>query len=88
MPTFAKANENEPIPTLSEIGDNIRKWRTLMGIKQEDLAQQLGITRVALSKIESGKTDIPIRRIIDIAVVLKLKIHILLSDPCQLIQQI
>ena len=74
--------------SLLEIGSNIRKWRTLRGIKQESMAEQLDISNVALSKIETGKTDIPLSRLVDIAYILELKIHFLFTDPCELIQKL
>ena len=48
---------------LLEVGSNIRKWRDLKGMKQESLAEELDISPVALSKIETGKTNIPVKRL-------------------------
>lgn len=67
------------------IGQNIRKWRELKGIKQELLAFKLGITKGALSNIENNKTDITLRRIEDIANCLELEIMKLFCDPLDLI---
>jgi len=52
------------------------------------MADQLGISKVALSKIETGKTDIPLSRLLDIAVILQLEIHLLFVDPFELIQRL
>ena len=70
-----------------EIGNNIRKWRILKGIKQELLADELEISKAAISKIETGKTDIPLSRLSQIASVLNIKIELLFTDPFILIQK-
>ncbi len=66
---------------LFEIGCNIRKWRNLKGIKQEKLAEELEISKVSMSKIETGKTNIPIVRLFAIAKVLGIKVDLLFIDP-------
>jgi transcriptional regulator with XRE-family HTH domain len=38
-------------------GARIRKIREDLGMKQEELAQEAGITQGCLSKIETGKTE-------------------------------
>lgn len=67
------------------IGQNIRKWRELKGIKQELLAMKLGITKAALSNIENNKTDINLHRIEDIANCLELDSMKLFCDPLDLL---
>jgi transcriptional regulator with XRE-family HTH domain len=67
------------------IGQNIRKWRELKGIKQELLANHLGITKGALSNIENNKTDISLRRIEQIAVCLGIEVMLLFVNPLDLI---
>ena len=62
---------------LIKVGNNIRKWRTLKGIKQEVLAEELEISKVSISKIETGKTDVPLRRLFDIASALEIDIQML-----------
>jgi transcriptional regulator with XRE-family HTH domain len=66
---------------LLEIGDNIRKWRHIKSFKQEALAAELGISTVALSNIEAGKTDLHLLRLYEIAAVLKIKPQSLFLDP-------
>ena len=68
-----------------KIGHNIRRWRVLKGIKQEQLAQLVGITKGALSNIENNKTDISLRRIEEIAKHLGLETMMLFKDPLDLI---
>ena len=66
---------------LIEVGSNIRKWRHLKGVKQETLAITLDISPVSISKIETGKTDIPLNRLFDIALALDIPVEFLFSDP-------
>jgi transcriptional regulator with XRE-family HTH domain len=71
---------------LIEVGNNIRKWRNLKGIKQEMLADELEISKVSISKIETGRTDIPLKRLYSIAVALGITVELLFSDPYSLIK--
>lgn len=71
----------DPNTELFQVGCNIRKWRQIRGIKQECLADELEISKVAMSKIETGKTDIPLRRLFSIARALGVKIQLLFTDP-------
>jgi len=73
---------------LLEVGSNIRKWRNLKGMKQESLAEELDISSVAVSKIETGKTNIPVKRLFAIAAALNINIQLLFTDPDNIIQQI
>ena len=63
------------------IGRNIRRHREGLGIRQGALAQQLSITPSALSQIETGKTDISVDRIEQIAASLKLSVYELMTTP-------
>jgi transcriptional regulator with XRE-family HTH domain len=63
------------------IGRNIRRHRESIGIKQGFLAKQLSITPSALSQIETGKTDISVDRIEQIAGALKLSFYELMTTP-------
>ncbi len=42
---------------MQNIGKNIRKIRTAKGITQEQLAEQMNLTRQAISSWETGKTE-------------------------------
>ena len=72
---------------LIEMGNNIRKWRNLKGIKQEMLADDLEISKVSISKIETGKTDIPLLRLYQIASILGIQVQFLFLDPYTLISK-
>jgi transcriptional regulator with XRE-family HTH domain len=67
------------------IGNNIRKWRELKGIKQSQLARQLGITSAALSNIENDKTNLSLHRVEQISNHLQLEVVKLFSNPLDLI---
>jgi transcriptional regulator with XRE-family HTH domain len=68
-----------------KIGQNIRKWRELKGIKQEQLAILIGITKGAMSNIENDKTDLSLHRIEEIAKHLEIEIMLLFENPLDLI---
>ena len=63
------------------IGRNIRRHRETLGVRQGTLAQQLSITPSALSQIETGKTDISVDRIDQIAGALNLSFYELMTTP-------
>jgi len=67
------------------IGQNIRKWRELKGIKQQVLARELGITKASLSNIENNKSDVNLHRIEDIARCLGIDTMSLFRDPLELL---
>ena len=54
-----------------ELGDNIRKARKKMGLTQEELASQIGVTSQAVSRWESGAGMPDISIIVPLARVLK-----------------
>jgi transcriptional regulator with XRE-family HTH domain len=63
------------------IGRNIRRHRETAGIRQGALAKALNITPSALSQIETGKTDVSVERIEQIATELKLSFYELMTTP-------
>jgi transcriptional regulator with XRE-family HTH domain len=70
---------------LIQLGNNIRKWRQLQNIKQESVADELEITKVSISKMETGKSDISITRLYELAKVLGVDVSMLLIDPRKLL---
>lgn len=58
---------NPDKPSLETIGRNIRRWREHKEIKCEDFAAQVNMCKGLLSKIENGQTDLPTKRISEIA---------------------
>lgn len=67
------------------VGDNIRKWRELRSIKQQLLANQLGITAGAMSNIENNKAGVNSERLQQIAICLQIDVGMLFSNPLDLI---
>lgn len=56
------------------IGQKIRRIRQSLDLSQENVAEDLGMTKGAFSKIERGLTNIPVTRLIEIAAVLKVDV--------------
>lgn len=63
------------------IGRYIRLWRDLKGVKQQELANSIGITSAALSQIENDLAEITLHRVEDIADALGVKPEQLLAEP-------
>lgn len=61
------------------VGKNIRTFRHQRGWSQEDVANRLGISIPAFSKIETGVTDINLSRLEQIANIYEVNIVNLLS---------
>ena len=64
-----------------QIGAKINYYRNLMGIKQDDLARRVHISRSALSRIENGHYDsaISIDLLIDLAEVMNIDFRLLID---------
>jgi transcriptional regulator with XRE-family HTH domain len=58
-----------------KIGEKIRMVRTTKGLSQENLAEMLGISLVAYSKIERNETEVGYNRLEQIAKVFDMKVH-------------
>ena len=65
------------------IGQHIRMWRDLKGIKQNELAGKIGITSAALSQIENDIAQLTLQRLEDIADAMDLNPEQLLAGPQQ-----
>lgn len=68
-----------------KVGENILYWRKLKGLKQEDLAERIGISKTALSNIENGISKPDIERLEDIADALVIEVSQLLYNPQQMV---
>jgi transcriptional regulator with XRE-family HTH domain len=73
------------LPSAEVVGNIIRKLRILKNFKQAEFASHIQVTPEALSKIENGKTDIPLSRLCVIAEALNVDIVSLFSDPGDLL---
>lgn len=63
-----------------ELGNLIRVERTRKEYSQDNMAAELGISTGAYSNIERGKTEITVRRLYQIAEILKTNISSFLPD--------
>jgi transcriptional regulator with XRE-family HTH domain len=57
------------------IGHALKKIRELKGFTQEDIAEKLGITQSAYSKIELKNADLTIKKLEEIANILGVQLH-------------
>lgn len=64
-----------------KIGENIRKWRNLKGIKQKELALLLDVSEAAISNIENNITDLTLRQLERISAGLDVPFEKLFTDP-------
>jgi transcriptional regulator with XRE-family HTH domain len=72
-------SENTKKKTNKFVGKNIRTLRHQHGWSQEDVANRLGISIPAFSKIETGVTDINLSRLEQIANIFELNVVNLLA---------
>src|ERR1700712_2813818 len=73
--------ENLRKKTNKSVGKNIRTVRHQRGWSQEDVANRLGISIPAFSKIETGVTDINLSRLEQIANIYEINVvHLLALD--------
>jgi len=72
-------NENLKKKTNKTVGQNIRTIRHQRGWSQEDVANRLGISIPAFSKIETGVTDINLSRLEQIANIYEVNVTNLIS---------
>ena len=72
-------NDNAKKKSNKSVGMNIRTLRHQQGWSQEDVANRLGISIPAFSKIETGVTDINLSRLEQIANVFEVSVVYLLA---------
>lgn len=72
-------NDNQKKKTNKSVGKNIRTIRHQRGWSQEDVANKLGISIPAFSKIETGVTDINLSRLEQIANIYEVNVINLLA---------
>ena len=70
----------ESMNRLKNIGINIKSERLRQGLSQEELAEKCDISRNSVSLIETGKINLTILRVIDIARVLGVDVNTLVKD--------
>ena len=79
-------NDNLRKKTNKTVGKNIRTIRHQRGWSQEDVANRLGISIPAFSKIETGVTDINLSRLEQIANIYEVNVVNLLALDAQEIE--
>jgi transcriptional regulator with XRE-family HTH domain len=67
----------------STLNNNIKNIRELKNYTQEYMAQGLGITQAAYSKIEKGKTDVSYAKLKKIADILQVSLQVIMSFDTQ-----
>ena len=68
-------------PSLAEqVGEEVRRLRKQIGLRQETLADRAGISRQHLSKIETGKVDVSVSVLAALATVMGRTLGELLED--------
>jgi transcriptional regulator with XRE-family HTH domain len=71
----------EKINALKIIGQNIKKYRAIKGITQEELADRVGLHRTYISLLERGGKNVGIMNIIALAKCLEVSIDKLIESP-------
>jgi transcriptional regulator with XRE-family HTH domain len=80
-------NDNQKKKTNKTIGKNIRTFRHQHGWSQEDVANRLGISIPAFSKIETGVTDINLSRLEQIANIYEIDVVQILAMDAEEVEQ-
>lgn len=65
---------------LDVFGDNVKYYRELRGMTQNDLAQKVGVARWTISSWELGKHGVSIDKLVDIAKALNISPAMLVHD--------
>jgi transcriptional regulator with XRE-family HTH domain len=79
--------DNPKKKTNKTIGKNIRTFRHQHGWSQEDVANRLGISIPAFSKIETGVTDINLSRLEQIANIYEIDVVQILAMDVEEVEQ-
>jgi transcriptional regulator with XRE-family HTH domain len=66
MATFIICQDPE-VPKLKKIKERLKHIRQLKGLRQKDMAKLLGLSSSAYSKIEKGKIDLTLKKLLKIA---------------------
>lgn len=79
--------DTDYLPELVELGVLIGSHRTASGIKQEDLAKMLGISRITLSRIENSRMPLSIENFFKIAAIFEVRPEYLLQELARVTQR-
>jgi transcriptional regulator with XRE-family HTH domain len=73
-------NEKRVNNQINDVLEKIIYRRKRLGLSQTDLAKKLKITLNGYYKIETGKTKLDIRRLLELSEILNVKINYFLKD--------
>ena len=79
-PTVVLPAEQEPKPTLAELGSRVRAWRARRGMTRKALAADSGLSERFLADVESGKGNVSINSLAAAARALNISMIDLLQD--------
>lgn len=74
------ANDKETVPTQRELGDRLARAREQADMRQAELAEAVGLTQSAISRIESGERSVDSIELAEIARCLRVSVLDLLED--------
>ena len=69
---------------IKDIGENLRKLRRINRLSQQELADKVGISRLAYSQIERGEVEAKVSTLTNLAKVLDVKLQDLFIKPRRL----
>ena len=72
---------NEVDELTLRVSGEVRAWMARRGVKQQDLADRLGITQPSLSMRLRGRTRWTINDLVIVAETLKVPVSVLLTSP-------
>lgn len=67
-------------PLYAAIGHNIQLWRKARNLEQKQVAEEIGMTQSAYSRLESGETQIRVDQLIQLAQVFNVSARKLLGS--------
>lgn len=67
--------------SIMDVGHKIKKIRELKNLKQEYVAQKVGLSTTAYGNIERGATDLPFSRLEQIANILDVELNDIINFP-------
>lgn len=73
--------EDAHVELQAGFGASVRAARKILGLKQDELAAQSGITQAEISKIERGMTNVTLRTMSRLARVLQMDVKAVLEPP-------
>lgn len=73
--------KRSPDPTDKRVGARVRMRRLMLGMSQEALAHQLGITFQQVQKYEKGSNRISASRLQHIALIMQVPVGFFFQDP-------